>query len=168
MLMRASAPSDSKTNRQSMLGWFAAVLAVSGVLGIYSWSLWGSPGFGLMADQAYHLHLAEQFDRAWRDGDFPPRWAASANGGRGSVGFVVYPPFFAFLTACWLRLGASAVEALRLAVLTATAATLGSVLYLARGWLSWRRSLVAAVTALLLPGVTFVALGRGMFPNYAA
>ncbi|MEX2300472.1 MAG: hypothetical protein WD733_06025 [Bryobacterales bacterium] len=149
-------------------GWFAAVLAVGGVLGTYAWCLWGSPAFGLLADQSHHVHFAEEFDRAWRDSDFPPRWAAGANGGRGSVAFVVYPPLFAFLTACWMRLGVSGPEALRLAVFTATVGIVLSVLYLARTWLSWRRSLFAAALVLLLPGVTFVALGRGMLPNYAA
>lgn len=148
--------------------WCVASLALAGVLGAYAWSLWGSPAFGLLADQAYHLALAEEFERAWRDGDFPPRWAAGANGGRGSVGFVVYPPFFSFLTACWWRLGVSPVEALRLAVLTATAGVFWGVYYLGRGWLSRRRSVLAAATVLLLPGVTFVALSRGMFPNFAA
>jgi hypothetical protein len=149
-------------------GWLAAVLAAGGALGTYAWCLWGSPAFGLLADQPHHLHFAQEFDRAWRDGDFPPRWAAGANGGRGSVAFVVYPPLFAFLTACWMRLGVSGPEALRLAVFTATVGILVSVLYLARAWLSWRRSLLAGALVLLLPGVTFVALGRGMLPNYAA
>jgi hypothetical protein len=158
-----------KTKRRSDLGgWLLAVLAIGGVLGLYAWNLWGSPAFGSLADQPYHLKLGEEFDRAWRDGDAPPRWAAGANGGRGSIGFVLYPPFFAFLTACWLQLGASTVDALRLAVLTAAAGSFAATVYLARGWLSWRRSLLAAVTVLLLPGVTFVALGRGMFPHFAA
>jgi hypothetical protein len=122
----------------------------------------------MLADQAYHRELAEEFDRAWRDGDFPPRWAAGANGGRGSIGFVIYPPLFAFLTACWMRLGAPPVEALRLAVLTAAAGAFGGVFYLARGWLSWRRSALASAAVLLLPGVTFAALSRGMFPHFAA
>jgi hypothetical protein len=149
-------------------GCFLALLAVAGVLGLYAWNLWGSPAFGSLADQPYHLKLGEEFDRAWRDGDAPPRWAAGANGGRGSIGFVLYPPFFAFLTACWLQLGASTVEALRLAVLTAAAGSFAAILYLARGWLSWRRSLLAAVLVMLLPGVTFIALGRGMFPHFTA
>jgi hypothetical protein len=145
-----------------------AGLALAAVLGAYSWSLWGSPAFGLLADQAYHQALAEEFGRAWQDGDFPPRWAAGANGGRGSVGFVVYPPFFAFLTACWARLGVSPADALRLAVLTATAGVFGAAFYLARGWLPLRRSALAAAAVLLFPGVTFVALSRGMFPHFAA
>ena len=159
---------DRKAKFQSRPGWLAIVLLVSAVLGIYWRNLWESPAFGWLADQPYHLQLAEQFDRAWRDGDFPPRWAAAANGGRGSVAFVVYPPLFAFLTACWMRLAGSAVEALRLAVGTATLGILGSILYLARAWLPWRRSLFAAASTLLLPGVSFIALGRGMFPHYAA
>ena len=129
-------------------------------MGAYSWSLWGSAAFGSLADQAYHLELAREFEQAWRGGDFPPTWAAGANGGRGSVGFVVYPPFFAFLTACWMRLGASAVDSLGLAVLTAAGGAFGAVFYLARAWLSWRRSLLAAVMVLLLPGVTFPTLAR--------
>jgi hypothetical protein len=148
--------------------WCVATFGLAGVLLAYSWSLWGSPAFGSLADQAYHLELAQEFERAWRDGDFPPRWAAGANGGRGSVGFAVYPPFFAFLTACWMRLGVPAVEALRLAVLTAAAGAFCSVLYLARAWLSLRRSVLAATAVLLLPGVTLVALARGMYPNFAA
>jgi hypothetical protein len=147
---------------------FAAIVALVGVLAAYSWSLWGSPAFGALADQAYHLELAHEFEEAWRDGDFPPRWAAGANGGRGGVGFVVYPPFFALVTACWMRLGASAIDALRLAVLTAAGAAFWAVYYLARGWLCRQRSLLAAVTVLLLPGVTFVVLARGMYPNFAA
>lgn len=143
-------------------------MALIAVIGAYSWSLWGSPAFGSLADQPYHRAFAEEFDQAWCDGDFPPRWAAGANGGRGSVGFVVYPPFFAFVTACWLRLGVSVTEALRLAVLTAVAGVFGAVYDLARGWLSHRRSVLAAALVLLLPGVTFVALGRGMYPNFAA
>lgn len=151
-----------------LVDWCVAIAALAGVLLAYSWSLWESPAFGSLADQAYHLELAREFERAWRDGDFPPRWAAGANGGRGSVGFVVYPPFFAFLTACWMGWGAPAVDALRLAVLTVAAGVFCSVFYLARAWLSLRRSVLAATTVLLLPGVTFVALARGMYPNFAA
>jgi hypothetical protein len=145
-----------------------AGVALAVVLGVYSWSLWGSPAFGMLADQAYHRVLAAEFDQAWRDGGFPPRWAAGANGGRGSAGFVIYPPLFAFLTVCWVRLGVPLVEALRLAVLTAAAGAFGGVFYVARGWLSRRRSALAATVVLLLPGVTFVALSRGMFPHFAA
>jgi hypothetical protein len=159
---------SGQENQRSRLKSAAAVLGAAAACSIYAWNLWGSPAFGLLADQPYHLNLAKEFNRAWQDGDFPPRWAATANGGRGSVAFVVYPPCFPFLTASWLRLGAGAVEALRLAVLSATLGIVGSILYLARSWLSWRRSLFAAAVTLLLPGVTFIALGRGMFPHYAA
>jgi hypothetical protein len=67
--------------------------------GCYAWSVWATPDFGQFADQSEALAFARDFDRAWRDGDFPPRWAPTANGGRGSLGFVVYPPFFSFVTA---------------------------------------------------------------------
>ncbi len=154
--------------KTSRLKSWAPLCAAAAALGIYAWSWWGSPAFGLLADQPYHLHLAQEFDRAWHDGDFPPHWAAGANGGRGSAAFVVYPPLFAFLTACWMRAGLPAVQALRLAAFTSALGILGAILYLARAWLSWRRSVLAAAITLLLPGVAFLALGRGMFPHFAA
>jgi 4-amino-4-deoxy-L-arabinose transferase-like glycosyltransferase len=167
--MEASLQIARHAKRQFALAdWCAAVLPVAAALGLYAWNLWGAPAFGSLADQPYHLQLGQEFHRAWQDGDSLPRWAAGANGGRGSIGFVLYPPFFAFLTACWLQLGVPATEALRLAVVTAAAGTFAAVFYLARAWLSWRRSLVAAALVLLLPGVTFVGLGRGMLPHFTA
>lgn len=162
-----SVPPSKKDTASRLKSSGFAVLALGVVLGAYSWSIWGSPAFGMMADQAYHVAFAQEFDRSWRDGDLPPRWAAGANGGRGSLGFVVYPPLFAFVTAVWLWLGMTPQDALRMAVLLAAAGAFAATCYLARGWLSRERSLLAATIVLLLPGVTFVALGRGMFPNFA-
>ena len=69
------------------------------VLTCYAWSLWRSPSFGRLADQAGQLALARDYHRALQDGDLPPRWAATANGGRGSPAFVLYAPLFAALTS---------------------------------------------------------------------
>jgi hypothetical protein len=136
--------------------------------GCYAWSVWATPDFGQFADQSEALAFARDFDRAWRDGDFPPRWAPTANGGRGSLGFVVYPPFFSFVTAAVMRLGVSLQDALRWAVVAVTLGTFWAVYFLGRGWLGPRRSALAAALALLLPGTAFIAVGRGMFANFSA
>lgn len=136
--------------------------------GCYAWSVWASPDFGQFADQSEALAFARDFELAWRDGDFPPRWAPTANGGRGSLGFVVYPPFFSFVTATVMGLGCSLQDALRWAVMAVTLGTFWAVYFLARGWLGSRRSALAAALSLLLPGTVFIAAGRGMFANYSA
>jgi hypothetical protein len=59
-------------------------------------------------------------------------------------------------------------EALRLSAFTAVFFNFLSSYWAARGWLSRPRACAAAGIALLLPGVIFVALGRGMFPNFFA
>ena len=61
------------------------------VLLAYGWSLFNSPAFGSLADQPYHLALAQEYEQALRAGEFPPRWSAGLNGGRGAPTFVVYP-----------------------------------------------------------------------------
>ena len=52
------------------------------VLLAYGWSLFNSPAFGSLADQPYHLALAQEYEQALRAGEFLPRWAAGLNGGR--------------------------------------------------------------------------------------
>ncbi len=139
------------------------------VLLCYGWSVWGSPAFGLLGDQPGHLPLARDYLRALQDGDFPPRWAATANGGRGSPAFVLYPPLFLAVVALFsLLTGATAHEAMRWSILLLTLATGAAVYFLARAWLSPLRSVAAAVLTLLLPGATFVCLGRGMYPQFLA
>ena len=59
-------------------------------------------------------------------------------------------------------------EALRWSAFTPVLFNFFSIYWAARGWLSRPRACAAAGVALLLPGVTFVALGRGMFPNFLA
>ena len=136
--------------------------------GCYFWGVFASPDFGNFADQSEALAYARDFDQAWRDGDFPPRWAPTANGGRGSLGFVAYPPFFSFVTAAIMRLGCSLQDAMRWAVAAVTLAIFWAVYFLARGWLDPQRSALAAALALLLPGTVFIAVGRGMYANYSA
>lgn len=153
----------------SRLAWLGLATLLLGIVGsAWSWSIRHSPAFGLLADQAYHLALAEEYDHAWRAGEIPPRWAAGMNGGRGGPVFVIYPPFFAFLTTSLARLTSGLREALGAAVLLVALATFWAVYYLARGWLSPLRSLPAAALVLLLPGTTMIALGRGLYPNFAA
>ena len=87
-------------------GLIAAGFVLPGlVLLAYGWSLFNSPAFGSLADQPYHLALAQEYEQALRAGEFPPRWAAGLNGGRGAPTFVVYPPLFSALTAGLIRLG---------------------------------------------------------------
>lgn len=138
------------------------------VLAVYGMSVFGSPGFGQLADQGYHLASLESFDASWRSGEFPPGWDAAANGGRGSPGFVLYPPAFAFLGATAMRCGLDATEALRTALLLSAAALFGGVWYLAAGWASPRRAALGAAVACLLPGATFPSLARGMYPGFLA
>ncbi|MBI3697764.1 MAG: hypothetical protein HY238_23400, partial [Acidobacteria bacterium] len=139
------------------------------VLACYAWSLWRSPSFGRLADQAGQLALARDYHRALEDGDFPPRWAATANGGRGSPAFVLYAPLFAALTS-WIALAGrmDVREAMRWAVMLVVLATGASIYYLARAFLTRFRSLLAAGIVLLLPGSTFICLGRGMYPQFFA
>jgi hypothetical protein len=59
-------------------------------------------------------------------------------------------------------------EALRWAAFTAVLFNLGAIYWAARSRLAPHRAALAAGLTLLLPGVTFVALGRGMFPNFLA
>lgn|GEM_PF-6701232 len=138
------------------------------VLAVYGWSVFGSPAFGQLADQGYHLASLESFDASWRSGEFPPGWDAAANGGRGSPGFVLYPPAFAFLGATAMRCGLDATEALRTALLLSAAALFGGVWYLAAAWASPRRAALGAAVACLLPGATFPSLARGMYPAFLA
>ena len=138
------------------------------VLLAYGWSLFNSPAFGSLADQPYHLALAQEYEQALRAGEFPPRWAAGLNGGRGAPTFVVYPPMFSALTAGLIGLADSPRSALRAAVLISALGGLWAVFYLARSRLSVGRSLLAGALAVLLPGTTMLALGRAMYPNFAA
>ena len=135
---------------------------------LYARSVFESPAFGELADQGYHLELGRAFAQAWRAGEFPPTWSATANGGLGSPAFQLYPPLFAFLTAAWMGVAESDADALRSAFLTAAGFNLTAVYWSARAWLSPRRSLLAAGLSLLLPGATFVGLGRGMLPSFLA
>jgi len=146
----------------------SAFLLPGVVLLAYGWSLFNSPAFGSLADQSYHLALAQEYAEAAQAGEFPPRWAAGLNGGRGAPTFVVYPPLFSMLTAGLNSLTDSPRNALRAAVLVTALGGFWAVFYLARSNLSVTRSLIAGALALLLPGPTMLALGRGMYPNFAA
>jgi hypothetical protein len=149
-----------------------AALAVAGplllVLAVYAQSVYRSPAFGQLADQGYHLAALESFTSAWSAGEFPPSWDADANGGRGSPGFVLYPPLFAFAGAALTRLGLEPVEALRVSCLLSVAALFGGVYYLAAGFASPARAGFGAAAACLLPGATFPSLARGMYPSFLA
>ena len=150
-------------------GLIAAGFVLPGlVLLAYGWSLFNSPAFGSLADQPYHLALAQEYEQALRAGEFPPRWAAGLNGGRGAPTFVVYPPLFSALTAGLIRLGDSPRGALRAAVLISALGGFWAVFYLARSRLSVDRSLLAGTLAVLLPGTTMLVLGRAMYPNFSA
>jgi len=138
------------------------------VLLAYGWSLFNSPSFGSLADQPYHLALAREYEQAMQAGEVPPRWAAGLNGGRNAPTFVVYPPLFSMLTAALMSLTESPRNALRAAVLITAMGGFWAVFYLSRGWLSATRSLLAGALVLLLPGTTMLALGRAMYPNFAA
>ena len=138
------------------------------VLLAYGWSIINSPAFGYLADQPYHLALGQEYEQALQAGEFPPRWAAGLNGGRGAPTFVVYPPLFSLLTAALISLADSPRSALRAAVLITALGGFWAVFYLARSTLSAARGLLAGALALLLPGTTMLALGRGMYPNFAA
>jgi hypothetical protein len=147
-----------------------AVLLSTVVLASYGASLWGSPAFGRLADQPVYLALLDDYIRALSDGEWIPRWAPSANGGRGSPAFVLYPPLFfgatSFLSSLLGVTGS--VEQMRWGVLIWTFLTGASIYFLARAWLSPVRSLIAGATVLLLPGTTFPCLARGMYPQFFA
>ena len=151
---------------------FPAALAVLGplalVLFVHGQSVYRSPAFGQLADQGYHLAALEAFDAAWRAGEFPPSWDADSNGGRGSPGFVLYPPLFAFVGAVVMRLGVDAVEALRINFLLSAAALFAGVYYLSAGFAPPQRAALGAAAACLLPGATFPSLARGMYPGFLA
>ncbi|MBI1353072.1 MAG: hypothetical protein GC160_01915 [Acidobacteria bacterium] len=138
------------------------------VLLVYGQSVYRSPAFGSLADQGYHLAAQESFAAGWAAGEILPSWDAAANGGRGSPGFVLYPPLFAGLGAALAKLVGDPVEGLRLAFLLATTAVFGGVFYLACGWATPRLAASAASLALLLPGATFPSLARGMYPQFLA
>jgi hypothetical protein len=158
----------SSWRRRAASGVSIAILTAL-VLGCYALSLWGSPAFGRLADQPVYLALQEDYLRALQDGEWIPRWAASANGGRGSPTFVLYPPLsFAVLSLLSTVCRLSAVEGLRWGILVWAFVTGASVYFLARSWLSPPRSAVAAAAVLLLPGTTFVCLARGMYPQFFA
>ncbi len=163
----AATPSGSCWRRS-----LSSALAIAGplllVLAIHGQSVYRSPAFGQLADQAYHLAALEAFDEAWGAGEFPPSWDASANGGRGAPTFVLYPPFFAFLGALGMRAGLGGVEALRVSFLLSAAALFGAALYLAAGRAPLARAAWTAAAACLLPGATFQGLARGMFPGFLA
>ena len=135
---------------------------------VYGQSVYRSPAFGQLADQGYHLASLKSFDEAWRAGEFPPAWDAAANGGRGSPGFALYPPLFAFLGAVVMRAGLDSIEALRLAFLLSAIALYGGVFYLAIGFSTPLRAALGGAAACLLPGATFASLARGMYPGFLA
>lgn len=156
----AATPSRSCWRRRDA-GYFLAPLAL--VLLLYGQSVYRSPAFGQLADQGYHLAALESWPSAWRSG-----WDAQANGGRGSPGFVLYPPLFTALTAALVQTGLGSIEALRCAFLLSAVALYGGAFYLSLPSAGPKRAAMAAATTCLLPGATFPALARGMYPAFLA
>ena len=134
----------------------------------YTNAILQSPAFGHLADQPIHLKLSKAFAQALADGEVPPSWAGSLNGGRGGPAFVLYPPLFFLLVWVCSFVAPSFKAALGLALLASAAWLFGVTFYLARAELSIRRSVLAATLAPLLPGVALIGWGRGLLPSFFA
>ncbi len=144
-------------------GWFVVLILT--LSAVYPLRLHGLPN---SADGAIHLMRAVEFDLAWRDGVYYPRWAADMAFGLGAPLFNFAPPLLYVCTQLIHLFGPSLADAMRLTVILFFFAYGLGMYGFGRALMGPRAGLVAAAAYLYVPYRLREAYIQGNYAQFLA
>ena len=138
-------------------------------LSFFAWGALLAPGYFLKAHDAPHsvFYLLE-FDKAFRDGSWYPRWGIDFALGYGYPLFSYYSPLAYYVAEAFHLLGAALTDAIKLTYVLATAGS-GLAMYGFVGALFGKRAgLLAAAVYMFVPYHLLDLYVRSSFAEYCA